>query len=109
MTNREFIKHLMKTNPGLFRDDAQRIVQIVFSGMRSVLIHGESLNIPGLGTLSPEYVDQKGTTWTNPATGEVQKLDDKFRLRFVGSRKFEKALTDKMMGIADVTKEQEQG
>lgn len=106
MTNRDFIKYLMHLHPGMFRDDVQKMVQVVFSGMRSALALGESINIPGLGTISPEFVEQKGTYWVNPATGEETELQDKFRLRFSGSRKFEQELTNKMMGTLNVKKPQ---
>lgn len=99
MTNREFVKSIMELYPGTFRDDVQKMVQIVFNGMRSALAKGESLNIPGLGTFSPEFVDQHGRTWENPATGEITELEDKFRLRFKASRQFEKTLTERMLEI----------
>jgi nucleoid DNA-binding protein len=101
MTNRDFVKHIMKAYPGTVREDIRKMVCIVFQCMRSALVTGESLSIPDLGTFSPEFVEQRGKSWKNPLTGEIQELQDKVRLRFRASKRFEKHLTGIMLGIPE--------
>jgi nucleoid DNA-binding protein len=96
MTNKEFVKHIMAMYPGMLRDDVQKIVHIVFNGMRSALSTGDSLNIPGLGTMSPEFIN-KTQKIKSGLTGEEHEVGPRVRLRFRSSKKFEQHLTERLM------------
>lgn len=105
MTNKDFVRLIMKQNPGMFRDDVWKIVQLVFDGMREAIGTGESLLIPGLGTIYPEFLDAK--EWKSPFNGEVKTLDKRVRLRFRPSKKMERHLTEKLLGVFDGTEVEE--
>lgn len=101
MTNQEFVRLIMQQNPGMFRDDVWKIVQLVFEGMRKAISTGESLLIPGLGTIYPEFLEPK--EWKSPFNGEVKYLNKRVRLRFRPSKKMERHLTETLLGVFDGT------
>lgn len=96
MTNREFILHITKQHPGMFQEDVGKMIQVVFHGLRTAIANGESLLIPGLGTLYPEFVEPRMKTLPS---GERRLLDEKVRVRFKASRKFERKLTEELLGV----------
>lgn len=96
MTNKEFVRHIMDMHPGMLRDDVQKIVHIVFKSMRSALSTGDSLNIPGLGTLYPDFVSETRTIKSG-LTGEEHEVGPRVRLKFRSSKKFEQHLTQRHM------------
>jgi nucleoid DNA-binding protein len=106
MTNKDFIRIIMRQNPSMFRDDIWKIVQLVFKGMREAIGTGESLLVPGLGTIYPAFVDAK--EWKSPFDGEVKQLGKQVKLRFRPSKQMERHLTEKLLrGVFDGTESQE--
>lgn len=87
MTYRKFVRHIMKET-GLLREDAQVALRIVFDAVKQVLLTGESIPIPELGTFYPKF--SKSRPWISPSTGESIMLEGRVKLRFKPSRKFEK-------------------
>lgn len=96
MIMREFVKHIMAIYPGSCRDDVYKMIQIVFRGLRSAISSGETVCIPGLGILFPVYIEQKGKKWKTPQ-GDIVDLQDKIKVRFRPSKRFEKHLTELFM------------
>lgn len=73
------------------------ILSKLFEIIRDALLDGWAIYIPCVGRIQP--VKTAATTWRNPKTLIAHKLPDRFKVRFVGCRPFERLLTEKILGI----------
>jgi nucleoid DNA-binding protein len=104
MTNIEFVRLMMRQNPGMLRDDAWKITQLVFAGLREAIGTGESLIIPGIGTLYPEFLEERELKSNLPKLkGRTGTVPPCVKLRFRASKKMERHLTKKLLGVSDET------
>jgi hypothetical protein len=83
MYQAELVEYVIKVFSNLGYDDARNMLQIVFITMRNAFLLGESVNIPGVGKLYPDF------------------CEDFVKLKFIPSKSFEKELTDKLVGQYD--------
>jgi len=95
MTNSEFIKLVLSKNPGMFQDDVRKIVKFVFTNIKEAIETGESILIPGVGTIYLQFKEGK-TGWRNPFTGEVKDVEGKVKLRFRPNKRLQDHLTETM-------------
>jgi len=83
MYQAELVDYMIKTFPNLGYEDARNMLQIVFITIRNALLLGESINLPGMGTIYPEF------------------LPSDIKLMFKSSKEFERRLTEKLIGHYD--------
>ena len=95
MNYKQFIKRIMD-DTGLLREDAEVAGRLVFGTVRKILLTGDEVSIPVLGTLYLR-TSKPRKEWKNPGTGELQKRKEGVKLKFRPSRKFENLLTNKLL------------
>jgi len=85
----EFVNRVM-ARYSLPRSDVRAAVKIVVETMREVLLEGDDLHLPMIGTFCPKYYNKR--TWVQPSTGNQLQLPDRVRLSFRSSRRFDRQL-----------------
>ena len=76
MTKSELIERLVFKYPDLPAADVQRVVNIIFEHMASVLAKGERIEIRGFGSFSLHF--RAPRVGRNPKTGESVELAGKY-------------------------------
>lgn len=97
-----FLKRMMRKH-GILREDAKLAVDLVVETLKDVLLEGEQVLIPRLGTFHPRYT--KSREWVQPSSGELMTLRPRVRLTFKSTRHFDKMMT-KALGDHDGQAEQ---
>ena len=103
MDQRAFVKTMQRLYPSTPRDDAYKIFAMVVETLREVLRQGESIQLPGLGSFFPVFIE-RSREWKNPETGKVILLGNKVRLRFRISRGFETIMNEQLMNAESLAK-----
>ena len=86
---RELMMYVAKETH-LHRDDVLKIVNIVFSGIRQLLLEGKRVHIREFGAL---YIsNHKATSGRNPKTGDVIKIAAQKKVSFKASSLLKGAL-----------------
>lgn len=86
---RDLMLHVAKETH-LHRDEAVKIVNIVFSGIRDLLLEGKKVHIREFGAL---YIsNRKATSGRNPRTGEIIDIAAHKRVSFKMSASLKDAL-----------------
>lgn len=80
MSQEELIDYIISLFPNLGIDDAKNMIQIVFMTIQNVLLLGESVNLPSIGKIYPEFTD----------SGDI-------KLKFKVFKSFETTLTEKLI------------
>ena len=95
MTTNEFVQLILTNNPGMIQDDVRKIVRLVFSSVKEAIRTGESVLIPGVGTLYLQF--KRGRKdWRNPFNGEIGELQSKIKLKFRANKAMQSYLTENM-------------
>jgi nucleoid DNA-binding protein len=84
MTKADLARAVYERHGGISLQDAQRIVDGIFTIIKQQLLDGERVHIVGFGTL--EIVTRRPRRGRNPATGETIELPAKRALVFRPSR-----------------------
>lgn len=95
MTHKEFIKFIRTKNPDITVSEACGLVAIISESIYDALCEGQSVILPRIGTLYPQYIVRgNNKEWRNPSNGKKYRIKDKVRLKVKPMRSFEKRLTD---------------
>ena len=92
MTKESFAEKIYSFHGGLSKDEAHKIIQVIFETIKKKLIKGEKISITGFGRL--ETISRKGRRGRNPLTGNNFYVPDRMSIRFRPSKK----LIDKLNG-----------
>ncbi|MBO0797341.1 MAG: integration host factor subunit beta [Blastocatellia bacterium] len=84
MTKADLARAVYERHGGISLQDAQRIVDGIFTIIKQKLLDGDRVHIVGFGTL--EIVTRRPRRGRNPATGETIELPEKRALVFRPSR-----------------------
>lgn len=98
MTTNDFIQLILKNNPGMIQDDVRKIVRLVFRNVKEAIKTGESILIPGVGTIYPQFKEGR-KNWRNPFNGEIGELQSRVRLKFRANRSMQAHLTENMIDM----------
>jgi nucleoid DNA-binding protein len=99
MNYKRFVEFITKKHPEMYSMDAKKIADLVFDAMKDVLLSGNSITIPGMCTLYPNYLDygKDGRQWRNPHNGEVSIIYSKVQLRCRPTRSFQASMTKRLL------------
>lgn len=84
MTKAELARAVYNRHGGISNQEAQRIVDLIFTTIKNQLLSGDEVHIVGFGTL--EIVNRRPRKGRNPATGEAIQLPGRRALVFRPSR-----------------------
>ena len=88
----------------LHRDDAAKLIHIVFSGIRHLLLEGKRVHIREFGAL---YVsERRATSGRNPRTGEVIEIAARKKASFKAATSLKQALLGDEQKTASQLKKQ---
>lgn len=93
MTKREFIHALMEEY-SLLKEDATKIVDIVFKQVRRELVRGREVRIDGVGSFSFKY-KEPGVV-NNNLLGKRHKVGPRVKLKFNAFPSMQRALNSKL-------------
>lgn len=96
MNYRKFIQRIM-SDTGLLREDAEVAAKLAFNTVKKILLEGEEVHIPKLGVLHLHTTNPKGD-FLHPGNGETYERKQRVKLKLRSSRKFERMLTDRLLG-----------
>jgi len=102
MNYRAFIHRIMH-DTGLLREDAEVAAKLTFNTVKRILLEGEEVHIPKLGVLHLHTTEPKGD-FIHPGNGAAYKRKQLVKLKLRSSRKFEKILTNQLLGEGPDTK-----
>ena len=99
MTYQKFIEHLAGMHPEMFKQDAKKIIQVVFTAIENALLSGDSVTIPGVCTIFPKFLEYPGggKRWTSPYDGKERTIKNKVQLRCRPMRSFERRMTERLI------------
>jgi nucleoid DNA-binding protein len=84
MTKADLARAVYDRHGGISNQEAQRIVDLIFTIIKRQLLNGEEIHIVGFGTL--EVVERRSRRGRNPVTGEAIQLPARRALIFRPSR-----------------------
>jgi nucleoid DNA-binding protein len=84
MTKADLTRAVYNRHGGISYQEAGRIVDLIFTIMKTQLLGGEEIHIVGFGTL--EVVERQPRRGRNPVTGEAMYLPARRALVFRPSR-----------------------
>lgn len=84
MTKADLARAIYERHGGISNQEAQRIVDLIFSIIKDRLLKGDEVHIVGFGSL--EVVERRSRRGRNPITGEDIQLPERHALVFRPSR-----------------------
>ena len=84
MTKADLARAIYERHGGISNQEAQRIVDLIFSIIKERLLKGDEVHIVGFGSL--EVVERRSRRGRNPITGEDIQLPERHALVFRPSR-----------------------
>jgi integration host factor subunit beta len=75
MTKLELVQRVAELSPDLRHSDVERVVETIFTSIRTALTRGDHVEIRGFGTFSLKH--RKARTGRNPRTGATVEVPRK--------------------------------
>ncbi len=75
MIKSELIDRISAQNPHLYRQDAEKIVNTIFSEISAAMVRGDRVELRGFGVFFTRF--REGRTGRNPRTGALVSVERK--------------------------------